>query len=77
MSADCKARQYSDQMMCACGLAWDVNDIDPPECQGMGKFNSPIVAAHSIVDIVSTVNTDTMVGQVAMKTVADILESLK
>ena len=30
---NCKARQYSDQMLCgACGLAWDVNDDDPPEC---------------------------------------------
>lgn len=29
----CKARQYSDQMLCQCGLAWDVNDPDPPECR--------------------------------------------
>lgn len=30
----CLARQYSDQMMCAeCGLAWDVNDPDPPSCR--------------------------------------------
>lgn len=30
----CKAIQYSDQMQCgACGLAWDVNDPDPPECK--------------------------------------------
>ncbi len=30
----CKAKQYSDQMLCGrCGLAWDVNDIDPPECR--------------------------------------------
>ncbi len=30
----CQARQYSDQMQCGkCGLAWDVNDEDPPECQ--------------------------------------------
>lgn len=29
----CKARQYSDQMLCGqCGLGWDVNDPDPPEC---------------------------------------------
>lgn len=31
---NCKARQYSDQMQCgACGLAWDVNDPEPPECR--------------------------------------------
>ena len=30
----CEARQYSDQMICGrCCLAWDVNDIDPPECR--------------------------------------------
>lgn len=30
----CQARQYSDQMMCPrCGLQWDVNDPDPPECK--------------------------------------------
>lgn len=28
----CDARQYSDQMMCSCGLSWDVNDPDPPNC---------------------------------------------
>ena len=28
----CKARQYSDQMQCPCGLAWDVNDPEPPHC---------------------------------------------
>lgn len=30
----CYARQYSDQMQCGkCGLAWDVNDPEPPRCQ--------------------------------------------
>ena len=29
----CQARQYSDQMICEkCGLQWDVNDPEPPEC---------------------------------------------
>lgn len=29
----CKARQESDQMVChACGLVWDINDPEPPEC---------------------------------------------
>jgi hypothetical protein len=32
LPAGCKARQFSDQMLCECGLAWDVNDPDPPEC---------------------------------------------
>ena len=30
----CKARQYSDQMMCdKCALQWDVNDPEPPLCK--------------------------------------------
>lgn len=30
----CQARRYSDQMLCGtCGLAWDVNDPEPPACQ--------------------------------------------
>ncbi|UUV43240.1 hypothetical protein RCCWILLIS_68 [Rhodobacter phage RcCWillis] len=29
----CRAIQYSDEMHCAqCGLRWDVNDAEPPEC---------------------------------------------
>lgn len=33
MNVPCKARQYSDQMVCAeCNLAWDVNDLEPPPC---------------------------------------------
>ena len=31
----CKAIQQSDEMHCAeCGLRWDVNDPEPPECRG-------------------------------------------
>lgn len=29
----CKAKQYNDQMLCECGLAWDVNDPDRPPCR--------------------------------------------
>lgn len=29
----CQARQYGDQLICAaCGLNWDVNDPEPPQC---------------------------------------------
>lgn len=32
--ADCQARQYGSEMHCAkCGLVWDTNDPEPPECQ--------------------------------------------
>lgn len=31
---DCQARRYGDQMICApCGLIWDTNDPEPPECR--------------------------------------------
>ena len=31
---ECSARQFSDQMQCAkCGLCWDMNDPEPPECK--------------------------------------------
>ena len=31
---NCQARQYGDQMICApCGLTWDTNDPEPPECR--------------------------------------------
>ena len=34
MNRNCLARQHSDQMLCTkCGLVWDVNDPEPPECK--------------------------------------------
>lgn len=30
----CRARRENDQLVCRqCGLAWDVNDPDPPACR--------------------------------------------
>ena len=31
--AQCKAIRQGDQMQCVCGLAWDVDDTDSPECR--------------------------------------------
>lgn len=28
----CKAIRQGDQMQCVCGLAWDIDDTDLPEC---------------------------------------------
>jgi len=42
----CEAVQYSDQMKCArCGLAYDVNDPDPPDCkpQTFAEFEEKVV----------------------------------
>ena len=41
----CQARQYSDQMLCRCGLAWDVNDLEPPECRKI--FHRPTMRVPS------------------------------
>lgn len=31
---NCQGRQYGDQIICApCGLIWDTNDPEPPECR--------------------------------------------
>ena len=38
----CRARQYSDQMICGkCALVWDVNDPDPPVCGEETPLASP------------------------------------
>lgn len=42
----CRARQHGDQMLCECGLAWDVNDPDPPDCRAsMLSDVGPVQAA--------------------------------
>ena len=42
----CQARQYGDQMCCGkCGLTWDVNDPEPPECRKEGEGRRAYLAA--------------------------------
>lgn len=39
----CQARQYSDQKVCSvCGLQWDMNDPEPPECRGFRGYAEPV-----------------------------------
>lgn len=45
----CKARQHSDQMSCACGLAWDMNDPDPPECRKVVVAKQELSAMRHII----------------------------
>lgn len=33
----CGACAYGDQMLCACGLAWVIDDPDPPGCPWGGR----------------------------------------
>lgn len=45
---ECRARQYSDQMSChLCGLAWDVNDQDPPTCGKVSAKRNATREAYS------------------------------
>lgn len=51
----CQARQYNDQMSCGkCGLAWDVNDPEPPKC-GTKRRKPPkeraILVATRVIDL--------------------------
>ena len=44
---NCRARQYSDQMIChTCGLAWDMNDPEPPKCKLNHKVLVTFLAAR-------------------------------
>lgn len=44
----CEARQVSDQYICnRCGLVWDMNDPEPPECGSVEVVN---VGTHGHVD---------------------------
>lgn len=45
----CRARQHSDQMLCDCGLGWDVNDPDPPECRSTAVATQQIAAMRVIL----------------------------
>lgn len=47
----CAARQYSDQMLCGtCGLAWDMNDPDPPPCPHENAKGPGVVSAEVHLD---------------------------
>lgn len=54
----CEARQYSDQMQCdACGLVWDMNDVDPPECAPTVvhvKKGAAVGPSGTLPDVIST-----------------------
>ncbi len=52
----CRATQYSDQMVCACGAQWDVNDPASPGCphgttgikHDQGKPRMELFDAHAL-----------------------------
>lgn len=48
----CQARQYSDQMQChACGLTWDTNDPDPPQCRQGKKGLTAAEARYEVTKL--------------------------
>lgn len=41
----CLARQYGDQFICApCGLTWDTNDTEPPDCRKVDRRSKTVKA---------------------------------
>lgn len=46
---DCRARQHSDQMLCECGLGWDVNDPEPPPCRKAAVGRQALESAREIL----------------------------
>lgn len=74
----CAARQYSDQMVCnKCGLAWDMNDPEPPQCKPEAEprlfHDEPPVSPITHGQLVSvTFETDAKTGgRVAVLRFAD------
>ena len=52
---DCQARQYGDQMICApCGLTWDTNDPEPPECRKVDRRTKKAKDAAARLDAAMT-----------------------
>lgn len=49
MNKHCRARQHSDQMLCDCGLGWDMNDPEPPECRSTAVATQQIAAMRVIL----------------------------
>lgn len=45
----CKARQHSDQMLCECGLGWDINDPEPPTCRKLAVGRQALESAREIL----------------------------
>jgi hypothetical protein len=45
----CKARQHSDQMLCECGLGWDMNDPDPPSCRKAAVGRQALESAREML----------------------------
>lgn len=49
MNKHCRAYQASDQMTCSCGLAWDVNDPEPPECRSGSVAQQELAAIRAVL----------------------------
>lgn len=59
----CRARQFSDQMICSkCGLVWDTNDNDPPSCGKLRQFPPNVKAAHYTRDFGTKNGCETLFG---------------
>lgn len=49
----CQARRHNDEMQChKCGLSWQVNDEDPPQCKPVAE-SKPIPSATTILEMLN------------------------
>lgn len=57
----CNTVQESDQTSCiACGLTWDTNDPEPPQCKGVSIVRGNIIDDPSYSPYCGNVNCLTM-----------------
>jgi len=61
----CEARQMSDQMSCTrCGLVWDMNDPDRPECrQRSNPAERPAKGGRVLVTGAERVHSSVLAGR--------------
>lgn len=67
---DCQARQYGDQMICAaCGLNWDTNDPEPPQCRTVDKRTK---RAKAVAKFEAGLQPKTSAGKFPLELPADV-----
>lgn len=55
--AGCVAYQCSDQMVCPkCGVVWDMNDPEPPECKTKAATGTKVVGRAAVDNIREMLN---------------------
>lgn len=71
----CYARRINDQMQCGkCGLAWDIDDPEPPQCKNevevprsMAKFVMNNRVGKLGINTMGTINVNSYYGKFGSK----------